>query len=220
MRRRRNSLLPSSDSYQKHLCGLFCVPNRFFGSRIPANSVQQAMVVLSEPPETTRNAYGTACPTCIRVSSTVVTRVNMYACPPRGWCRKKLPCADPSAIDCQRNPWLLLLDEASAGATSGRLRCPKPINGDGHAAACPPYLRLRHCGHCCRATTCRTKNCQVFMVFAEICWFLATILLMVVQISSCLPTAGKALCRIEVQTCQIANPMSTLLQRSRSSFRT
>jgi len=71
-RRRRNSLLPSSDSYQKHLCGLFSVPNRFFGSRIPANSVQQAMVVLSEPPETTRNAYGTACPTCLRVSSTVV----------------------------------------------------------------------------------------------------------------------------------------------------
>jgi hypothetical protein len=112
-----------------------CVPNKVFGSRIPANSVQQAIVVLSEPPETTRNAYGTASPTCIHVFSTVV--LESTCMPTERLVQEEASCADPSAIDCQRKPWLLLLDEASAGATSGRLRCPKPINGDGHAAACP-----------------------------------------------------------------------------------
>ena len=147
--------------------------------------------------------------------SSVPWYASQHVCPPRGWCWKKLPVPilePPIAkeihgcycwMKLRQGPQVAGSDVRSQSTVMGT---PRPV----------PGFTAPHCGHCCRATTCRTKNCQVFMVFAEICWFLATILLMVVQISSCLPTAGKALCRIEVQICQIANPMSTLLQRSRS----
>ena len=82
-RRRRNSLLPSSDSYQKHLCGR--VPNRFFGSRIPANSVQQAMNHLK--PHAMRTVRR---PQLASVSS-VPWYASQHVCPPRGWCWRKLP---------------------------------------------------------------------------------------------------------------------------------
>ena len=197
MRRRRNSLLPSSDSYQKHLCGR--VPNRFFGSRIPANSVQQAMVVLSEPPETTRNAYGTACPTCLRVSSTVVLESTcMHAHQEVGAGRSfPVPILQPSIAKEIHGCYCWTKLRLGPQVAGSDVRSQSTVMGTPS-----PDLRLRHCGHCCRVTTCRTKNCRVLMVFAEICWFLATILLMV-RISSCQPTAGK------VQTCQIANPMPT-----------